>query len=361
MRIVAICATIALLANASPSASDAFDFASVIHIEPAVGAEHRGFHFVVTTLAGQKRVAWGAAIRGELVAVDFSTDGEPSVLYNRQDPGPSAQLFQSRTIHWLPGGRVGGSSPGPLAGALATTTSGVFVVSNRGMELINATIPSNPATLAVVNFSQPTSAHLDSGDDGLALNGLALLEQSGSQAGTSQLIMVGAAMSGSLCASQIDVNTEASTDSPITMSKFGTWVGPLQSAFDIDIFNSSQFGRLLVVVSPHGGTLLTVVSVTSANDRTRVLPTAQWSVHSTVANPAGWPANTGCNRVRVHPAGYAFVSCFDAALNNVMVIDLTLAQPKVSCNLWFRWLNRLTDTSRFCLPRLDHQDVPIRG
>jgi hypothetical protein len=349
MTLIAVAVfAMAMMRSAGAGAAPPFTLTSMIHIDPAPGSESRGFHFVVTsgvplaecessetqnTSIASRRVAWAAAIRGELVAVDIAGPGEPTVLYNKQEPGPTTQLYQSRTIKWLPGneGSASGLCDGGNDGArsateTATPTRGLFVVSNRAMELINATTPTNPSTVAVVNF---TGGRVESGDnDGLALNGLAILNQRAAKPGASSYIVVGAAMGGALSAAVVDVGG-GGLGPPVSMSEFGTWTGPLVSAYDIDLYNSSDFGRLLVVVSPHGGTLLSVVSVTSASDRGTVLPTSQWAVHSTVPNPSGWPANTGCNRVRVHPAGNAFVSCFADALNSVMVIDLTLSQPKI--------------------------------
>ena len=112
-----------------------FEFVSVVHVDPAPNSENdrRGFHSVIvkttsaststrqnghgtsrgratdttvtndTTSTTTRRIAWAAAIRGELVGIDMTDLANPKVVYNKQDPGPSAHLYNSRTLMWLPG------------------------------------------------------------------------------------------------------------------------------------------------------------------------------------------------------------------------------------------------------------------
>jgi hypothetical protein len=140
----------------------------------------------------------------------------------------------------------------------------------------------------------------------VGINGLVALPD-----GVGEFVIVGAGMNGSLPVARLNTNSQGAQklesngangqvkSSGPALESEGVYVGPLLSAYDIDVYNSTSHGPLLCVVSPNGGTLVTVVSpmggsVGTPRSNARLLPPDQ--VCKTIIQKPDFSRHNICER-----------------------------------------------------------------
>jgi len=162
--------------------------------------------------------------------------------------------------------------------------SELVAIPNRDGHIVSA------ANWFVITFAR-TRSQLMRAHAPVGINGLVALPD-----GVGEFVIVGAGMNGSLPVARLNTNSsqvsqvaqklesngangQVQSIGPLLESE-GVYVGPLLSAYDIDVYNSTSHGPLLCVVSPNGGTLVTVVSPMGGSfetprSNTRLLPPDQ--------------------------------------------------------------------------------------
>jgi hypothetical protein len=158
--------------------------------------------------------------------------------------------------------------------------SGLVAMPNRDGHIVSA------AHWFVITFAR-TRLQLMRAHAPVGINGLVALPD-----GVGEFVIVGAGMNGSLPVARLNTNSQVAQKlesngangqiqsiGPVLESE-GVYVGPLLSAYDIDVYNSTSHGPLLCVVSPNGGTLVTVVAPMGGSfgpprSNTRLLPPDQ--------------------------------------------------------------------------------------
>lgn len=274
-----------------------FDHVSTIHVPPAPNPEARGFHSVIAA----EGLVLAVGIRGELVAVNISEPERPRLLLNRQAP---VALRHARSLAWVPGRRR-------------------FVLADANVTLYDGSDAARPRALASVPFPETGEASPRAG----GINGLVLV-----QGGDGALVLLGAAMNGSV------VGVRLIMDGAVTVGLQSLGLrAPTQPKryYDVSAAPGPSGSVIAFAVTPGGSRRLLSGWVARAGSEDAVLPPPQWGRAAISAEtPPGWPAATGCNRVRA-VRGAVFISCYAPALNNVLVLDTTKAEAKIVANFSF--------------------------